>query len=199
MRNFGRNALLSAAPAATPQLVPFSASPQQAGLSRSLSGEFMKHPRDFPLSCRTVRKWWPWQARERRSLSRSGIAFHSRRAFPLGSDIELVIVLRRRAVKFTGTIVLIRELSDGFEIAASLTEAELPRARLVERICELESRLLASRGPTKSASAESRAQEWARLKPGLEKIPSLHQLIYMVTSSDASYSSFGRRAEELST
>ena len=178
MRNLGPHASLSAASAALPQLVPLDANPIQSGTRKTLRGQFLQHPRGFPLSCRTVRKWWPRLGSSARRRDGGGLSFHSTQPLPVGTDIELAIPLRRGVERFVGTVVLIRELSDGFDIGVALTAVDTERAALVERLCELESRLRTN-DPAREAAARRRAAEWASLKPRLEKIPSLQPLLFL--------------------
>lgn len=178
MRNLGSNALLSAAQAVMPQLVPVDANPTSSGIRKAPRGQFLQHPRGFPLSCKTLRKWWPKLPTARRDGA--GLSFHSTRPLPVGADIELEIPLRRGVERFHGTVVLIRELHDGFDIGVALTSADTERAEIVERICTLEARLRAARDPSRDIELKQRrAEEWAALKPRLARIPSLQPLLYL--------------------
>ncbi len=177
MRNLGPSASLSAAQAALPQLVPVDANPTSSGTRKTLRGQFLQHPRGFPLFCKTLRKWWPRLQATRRDGA--GLSFHSTHALPVGTDLELGIPLRRGVERFHGTVVLIRELHDGFDIGVALTAADTERAEIVERICALEARLRAAHAPARHTELQRRAEEWAALQPRLARIPSLQPLLFM--------------------
>jgi hypothetical protein len=178
MRNLGPHASLSAASTALPQLVPFEANPSSSGIRKTLRGQFLPLPRGFPLSCKIPRRWWPRLMAPARRRDGDGLCFHSTQPLPVGTAIELEIPLRRGSERFAGTVVLIRELSDGFEIGVALAPGDSERAALVVRICELEFRLRMNE-PARAAEARRRAAEWATLKPRLEKIPSLQPLLFL--------------------
>lgn len=172
MRNLGTLAGLGAAPSAYAQLVPDPANPKPSGPSRNFRGQFLEHPRGFPLSCRSLPRWRS-PARPATRRDDIGLSFHSPRAVPVGTLLELEIPLRQGPQRFIGPVVCIRELADGFAIDVELSLADAERAAIVERICELETRLRADDG----ATAHRRAREWAALRPRLERIPSLRQLL----------------------
>jgi hypothetical protein len=75
-----------------------------------------------------------------------------------------MIPLRNEVQTFAGEVVLVREIARGFQIGVWLdTKADSARARLVERICHMESYLTARRlreGPY--LSRETVAKDWAQ-------------------------------------
>lgn len=180
MRNLGTQAALSAATTAMPQLVPGDANPSSSGTRKTLRGQFLEHPRGFPLSCRTLSTRWS-RAPDPARRGDLGLSFHSTRPLAVGTVVELDIALRQGPQRFVGTVVLIRELADGFDIGVALDAADVERATLVQRICALESRL---RGPAREAELRRRAQEWAALRPRLERIPALQSLLFLARRDD---------------
>ena len=174
MRNLGTRTTLSAAPAAMPQLVPGDTNPTQSGSRPSLRGQFLQHPRGFPLLCRTLQRWWPRRATPPRRDG-IGFSFHSTRAVAVGTELEVEIPLRQGPQRFAGQVILIRELADCFEIGMALAATDTERATIVQRICALETRL---RGPAREAEERRRAREWALLRPRLERVPSLRNLLF---------------------
>lgn len=173
MRNLGTTARLGAASAAHAQLVPAPVNPSPSGTRQTLRGQFLQHPRGFPLACRPLPRW------RRAALPAArrddfGLRFHAPRALPIGTLLELAIPLRQGLQRFVGPVVFIHELADGFEIGVELALADAERAAVVERICELEARLHLDDG----AAAHRRAREWAALRPRLERIPSLKNLLF---------------------
>ncbi len=176
MRNLGTSAGLAAAPSASAQLVPTSVNPSSSGTRQTLCGQFLQHPRGFPLSCRRLPRWRrPAACAPRRDDI--GLCFHSPRPVPVGTMLELEIPLRQGPQRFVGPVVFIRELADGFEIGVELSLADAERVAIVERICELDARLRQD----DRAAARRRAQEWAALRPRLERIPALQNLLFAAT------------------
>ena len=173
MRNLGTTAGLGAAPSAHAQLVPASVNPNPSGTRQTLRGQFLQHPRGFPLACRPLP---PWRRAPAPSARRAdfGLRFHAPRPLPIGTMLELAIPLRQGPQRFVGPVVFIHELADGFEIGVELSLADAERAAIVERICELEARL----HHDAAAPARRRAREWAALRPRLERIPSLKNLLF---------------------
>lgn len=173
MRNLGTSTGLGVAPATHAQLVPAAGNPSPSGTRQTLRGQFLQHPRGFPLACRPLSRW-------RRLLLSSarrhdfGLRFHAPRAIPIGTALELAIPLRHGQQHFVGPVVFIRELADGFEIGVEVALADAERAAIVARICELEARLQLDDGN----AAHRRAREWAALRPRLERIPSLKNLLF---------------------
>ncbi len=131
------------------------------GKSDPLDG-FIYHPLSIPLSVRRRRPaWWHRQTRSE-APGELGIIFRSDTYLPTGSLIELSISLRGEMHRFSGEIVLVREIEDGYEIGLWLASHEdTCRARIVEQVCHIESYLRIRRlreGPF--LSRETVAREW---------------------------------------
>ena len=156
MRNEAATAYRPAG-AGMPDYVPPLADPAVHG-----DGEtFLYHPPSHPLSFRTRRVPW-WRRPAPDAPANLGIVFRSDRYVAAGSILEIEIPLRGQSQQFRGEVVLVRELSDGFEVGLWLeSDADARRARIVEQVCHIESYLKQKRlrdGPF--LSHESAAQEW---------------------------------------
>lgn len=103
------------------------------------NNDFISHPAQFPLRYRR-RSLMPTLFRKAEPLAGDiGLRFHADKYLPAGSLLDVEIPLRGRVQRFTGTVVLVCECQDGFEIGlwfGSMGDAE--RARIVERICHTE-------------------------------------------------------------
>lgn len=142
MRNLNIPESRKAATAAMPNLVP---APCHA-VFQQVSNDFIKHPTSFPLKCRRDRSWFKWRRSSADPPADLGLCFTSVKPIPIGSAVELEIPLRRDIQRFHGTVVLVRETTQGYEIGLWLANrAEAARARIVEEICYLECRLQAKR------------------------------------------------------
>ena len=118
-----------------PNLVPNNAKPS----FNKIRNDFIRHPQQFPLEFRRTRAWG-WSTREKQAPTGDlGLSFVSRKYIPTGTRMELSIPLRGVAQKFQGTVVMVREVPEGFDIGLWLASADdASRARLVEEICHLE-------------------------------------------------------------
>ncbi|MDA0824236.1 MAG: hypothetical protein O3C28_17700 [Proteobacteria bacterium] len=110
---------------------------------QKVRNDFIRHPQQFPIEFRRTRTW-AWSMRDQKLPSGDlGLSFVSRKTIPTGTKMELSIPLRGVVQKFQGTVVMVRETSEGFEIGLWLASADdASRARLVEQICHLECSLL---------------------------------------------------------
>ena len=104
-------------------------------------GAFLSHPDGFPCSVRRPSRW-----RRTPELPAAaadlGLSIHSDRYVPAGAELEVAIPLRGDEQRFRGEVVLVRELTDGYELGIWLaTPDDAVRATLVEHICQIESGL----------------------------------------------------------
>jgi hypothetical protein len=113
----------------------------------AVRNDFIPHPAQFPIRYRR-RDVLPWRNRRMDSTSGDvGLSFHSAKHIPAGTRIELEIPLRGDTQRFAGTVVMVREQADGFEIGLWLASPDdATRARIVERICHTECYLRSRRG-----------------------------------------------------
>ena len=105
----------------------------------AVRNDFIPHPAQFPIRYRR-RNVLPWRNRSTDSTSGDlGLSFHSAKYIPAGTRIELEIPLRGDIQRFAGTVVMVREEAEGFEIGLWLASPDdATRARIVERICHTE-------------------------------------------------------------
>jgi len=105
----------------------------------TIRDDFIPHPSQFPLRYRR-RSTLPWRHDEPDAGGADvGVSFHSPRHLPAGTRIELEIPLRGVTQRFVGTVVMVREESDGYQIGLWLANRDdAARARIVERICHTE-------------------------------------------------------------
>lgn len=144
-----------------PATIPLSRGGDRA-LNRCFKAEgFMVHPACFPTR---VRRLWFWERpwfRADAALAGIGVLFHSDQYISPGEWIELSIPLRREIQKFTGRVVLVRVVPDGYEVGLLLAnEADGARCRIVEQICQIESYLWQRRREGRSLHREQAAREW---------------------------------------
>ena len=133
-------------------------------LSEPFEG-FIEHPSAIPLSFRVRRSTpWPWRKAAAPEPGAIGILFQNPEYIAPGTHLELAITPRNEVQSFVGEVVLVREISGGFQIGVWLnTRADSTRARLVERICHMESYLTTRRlrdGPY--LSRETVTRDWAK-------------------------------------
>ncbi len=124
-----------------PNLVPS----RQSSRSLRIASGFLKHPDNFPLEIRTLRPWhWLRYVVKPEPATDAGLKFFSGKALRLGRLIEVSISIRHGVQRFPAKVVLLRELEVGFEVGVWLLNPDdVARIRLVERICQLESDVLA--------------------------------------------------------
>jgi hypothetical protein len=131
-------------------------------LDSNLEG-FIHHPAAFPLTWRRVRrlKWKKSSASEVQPAN-IGLCFGSEKYIKPGTELELEITLRGEIQKFTGRVILVKNLGECFDIGVWLSTKEAAgRIRIVEQICHIEAYLKHKRhyeGPF--VSPERVAQEW---------------------------------------
>ena len=131
----------------------------------AVNSDFIRHPDQYPFQMRKLRRW-PWAARHADlSNARIGLSVHTRQYVPAGSQLEVTIPLRGDAQSFIATVVLVRELSDGFEIGLWFeSEEDEARAKIVEKICETECGLGNIRQKISPAKASKHdLREWLHL------------------------------------
>jgi hypothetical protein len=141
-----------------PNLVPHNAKPS----FNKIRNDFIRHPQQFPLEFRRTRVWG-WSTREKQAPSGDlGLSFVSQKYIPTGTTMELSIPLRGDVQKFQGTVVMVREIPEGYDIGLWLASADdASRARLVEEICHLECSLQGK-------------HDNVRLQPKVRRRPRLH-------------------------
>lgn len=115
----------------------------------SVRNEFIPHPSQFPVRCRR-RGLMSWRSRPADDVEETGgdvgVSFHAARYIPAGTRIEIEIPLRGETQRLAGTVVMVRELADGYEIGLWLASPDdATRARIVEQICHTECYLRARR------------------------------------------------------
>ena len=105
----------------------------------SVHNDFIPHPPQFPIRYRRT-DLFPWNSKtDRHHEADIGLSFVADKHVRAGTTIELEIPLRGESQRFTGTVVLVRELTRGFEIGLWLQNPDdARRARIVERICHAE-------------------------------------------------------------
>ena len=106
--------------------------------------DFIPHPHAFPIEIRRLRpkRRDPYALYEPPVSGDLGLRFTIDKYLPSGSEIEIAIPLRGETQRFNGTVVLVRETAGGWELGVWLaTPDDASRARLVEQICHLESKL----------------------------------------------------------
>lgn len=108
----------------------------------AIQNDFIPHPAQFPFRVRR-RPLLPWrQASETPVAGDVGLSFHSEKYIPAGSHIDLEIPLRGETQSFTATVVMVREVPDGYEIGLWFSSSDdASRARIVEKICYTECQL----------------------------------------------------------
>jgi len=119
--------------------------PPYAGRSLRIASGFIKHPENFPLEVRKLRPWhWLRHMMAPEPTQSAGLKFFAGEALRLGSLIEVSISIRHGVQRFHAKVVMLRELDAGCEVGVWLLRAQdIERIRLVERICQLESDVLA--------------------------------------------------------
>src|SRR3970040_2148496 len=95
-----------------PNSVPANATPS----FRSVHNDFIPHPARFPLRYRRTGLWQRRLHRADDSAGDLGLTFRSRKRLPIGAAIEVSIPLRGDVQKFRGTVVLVREMAEDYEI-----------------------------------------------------------------------------------
>lgn len=134
---------------------------QPSGKIEHGPGGFIRHPSDFPIRCRRVLNW-------RRSAhigvdrGNLGVCFESPRFIASGNMVELSVRLRGETQRFRGKVVLVRDISFGYEIGVWMASmADTARMRIVEQICHIESYLNEKRERVgETVTRENAAQEW---------------------------------------
>ncbi|MSR16054.1 MAG: hypothetical protein EXR86_16195 [Gammaproteobacteria bacterium] len=136
-----------------PNLVPSL----QSGRTLRIASGFLQHPDNFPLEVRSLRPWhWLRHVLKPEPAADAGLKFFSGEGLPLGRLIEVSISIRHGVQRFPAKVVLVRELDIGFEIGVwLLCTNDVARVRLVERICQLESNVLALHIARKRRSSAS--------------------------------------------
>ena len=135
MDNLMSRQSVAARTAVMPNLVPQDTQPS----FNKIRNDFIRHPQQFPLEYRRTRGW-RWSAREEQTPNGDlGLSFVSPKRIRTGTTMELSIPLRGDVQKFQGTVVMVREIANGYEIGLWLASpGDTSRARLVEQICHLE-------------------------------------------------------------
>ena len=131
----------------------------------SIKSDFIQHPAQYPLDIKKIRRW-PWSAKSADySSARIGLSIKSKDYYCAGSELEISIPLRGDSQSFIATVVLVRELREGFELGLWFDNREdEARARIVEKICETECCLgNATRIGIPSRNAKHDLREWVSL------------------------------------
>lgn len=143
MQSTDRESRVTASPFAMPKATAGTGPTRVANSNE----DFIPHPAQFPLRYHRQRSLMPRFLRKPEPTTGDvGLSFHAQEYLPAGTRLGLEIPLRGRVQRFSATVVLVRECSDGFEIGLWFTSpGDAERARLVERICQAECSLEASR------------------------------------------------------
>lgn len=123
---------------------------------------FIHHPAGYPIEWRTCRQHNPEPECDYTRQSHIGLCFEAEKYIKPGTLLELSINLRGETQKFSGRVILVRNMGSQFEIGVWFTtKSDASRLRIVEQICHIESYLRLKRhheGPF--VSPERVAQEW---------------------------------------
>ncbi|MGR8920671.1 MAG: hypothetical protein ACU85V_13730 [Gammaproteobacteria bacterium] len=105
----------------------------------AIHNDFIRHPAQFPIRFRRHTSL-PWRAEiDAPTAGDVGVSFHSPKYVPAGTRLDLEIPLRGETQRFTATVVMVREVADGFEIGLWFnSDDDAVRARIVEKICHTE-------------------------------------------------------------
>lgn len=122
---------------------------------------YIRHPADIPLEVRPESQQ-PSCPGELRNLSRGGLAFTAQQAYPIGSDVKLMINCCPNALEVRGQVVWCEAREEGYELGiAFYTPAEAYQVRMVEQICQIEQyRQDVWRKERRQLSQEEAAREW---------------------------------------
>jgi hypothetical protein len=121
---------------------------------------FIRHPGDRPISVRRLPFWRRWRHTGNRQTG-IGIVFEHPAYLRPGSPIEITIPLRGEAQHFEGCVVLVREISIGYEIGLRLLDPDQgTRIRIVEQICYMESYLYSRMDSGHALTPNRAANEW---------------------------------------
>ena len=122
---------------------------------------FIHHPRRFPIEYRRI-SFWEKTVPVFEEASDIGLTITSVKYMKPGTCIEIAIPIRRELQKFRCRVVLVREVSEGYELGLwLLNKSDAARIRIVEQICHIELYLNDKRymdGPF--LSRERVANEW---------------------------------------
>ncbi len=166
MDNLMSRQSVAAQTAVMPNLVPQDTQPS----FNKIRNDFIRHPQQFPLEFRRTRGWRRSAREEQTPNGDLGLSFVSPKRIRAGTAMELSIPLRGDVQKFQGTVVMVREITDGYEIGLWLASADdASRARLVEQICHLECSLQEKPGPARSV-APARSRRAPRLRSGFGQL-----------------------------
>ena len=123
---------------------------------------FIYHPSGFPIEWRYLRSWQKTSSIEYHGEGHMGLCFEADQYIRPGSQLEITIPLRGEMQKFTGRVILVRNMGDRCEVGIWFNnKADVGRIRIVEQICHIEVYLKHKRhheGPF--VSPERVAQEW---------------------------------------
>ena len=105
----------------------------------AIHNDFIPHPAQFPIRFRR-RATLPWRDVGAVEIAGDvGVSIRSDKYVPAGTRIDLEIPLRGETQRFTATVVMVKELADGFEIGLWFSSPDdAGRARIVEKICHTE-------------------------------------------------------------
>lgn len=119
--------------------MPNTAGPARPERLDSIHNDFIPHPSQFPIRYRR-HALLPWRNREPAPRAGDvGLSFHSDDYLPAGTRIDMEIPLRGVTQRFSATVVMVREVSSGYEIGVWFTTADdASRVRIVEKICHTE-------------------------------------------------------------
>jgi hypothetical protein len=117
------------------------------GAIENIRNDFIPHPEQFPLRYRRKPFFSRSSTLAATTGSDVGLSFHSDKYVPAGTRLEIEIPLRGQVQRFIATVVMVRELDQGFEIGLWFaTPDDALRARIVEKICHTECYLQARHG-----------------------------------------------------
>jgi len=123
--------------------------------------EFIRHPADIPIEFRQINT--PHEQRETLSnISQGGLAFHTKEALVVGTQIMIRIPLRQPAYEARARVAWCQALDGKFEVGVELLDpGDGFRSRMVEQICHIEhykQEVLRTEG--RQLSGQEAAMEW---------------------------------------
>lgn len=157
MNTFSELSSVHVEPSTMPNAVPRS----PVEKIEAINNDFIRHPRQYPVQIKKKRNW-PWINKQADlPHSRVGVSVTSEHYIAAGTQVEIAIPLRSDTQVFYGTVVLVRELREGFELGLWLeNRQDEARARIVEKICRTECELGQPRASHLGKSAKIDLRGW---------------------------------------
>jgi Tfp pilus assembly protein PilZ len=95
-------------------------------------------------------------------VGEGGLCFRAEQALELGTEVHLVIPMRRPPFEADGIVAWCREVDHELQVGVRFTDAVSAFAlRMIEQLCHIESyRLEVARREGRELSSEAAAEEW---------------------------------------